>query len=121
MGFADTADRAGVLASMHNVLTFQALFFRHFAPPVEERFGAAGETAITEALRRYGRWRGEQMAARHRAKGLALSAAWLVVAWDFGDWHCFGALGEGEAAGNLQIARVTTRATPMWDYCALTG
>ncbi len=116
MGFSDTADRAGILASMDNVLTFQALFFRHFAPPVERHFGAPGEAAVTAALTRYGRWRGEQMAARQRAAGLPLNAVSLFLAWDFGDWHCFGALGAGEAQGNPQQVSVTTRSTPMWDY-----
>jgi len=116
MGFADTADRAGVLASMDNVLTFQALFFRHFAPPVEAQFGDRGVAAVSAALQRYGRWRGEQMAARHTVKGLPLNAVSLVLGWDFADWHCFGALGDGTAVGNPRQARVTTRSTPMWDY-----
>lgn len=116
MGFADTADRAGITASMENVLTFQALFFRHFAPPVEERFGREGETAVTAAMRRYGRWRGEQMAARHLARGVPLNAESLVLYWDMGDWHCFGELGAGSASGNPRQAQVTTAATPMWDY-----
>jgi hypothetical protein len=116
MGFSDTADRAGILASMDNVLTFQALFFRHFGPPVEAHFGAKGAAAVTAALTRYGRWRGEHLAAQHREQGRPLSAVSLALAWDFGDWHCFGALGEGEIAGNPQRISVTTRRTPMWDY-----
>jgi hypothetical protein len=115
MGFSDTADRAGIIASMDNVLSFQALFFRHFAPPVEEQFGQEGEAAVTAAMRRYGRWRGEQMAARHQARGIPLNAESLVLYWDMGDWHCFGELGAGSASGNPRQARVTMAATPMWD------
>jgi hypothetical protein len=121
MGFADTIDRAGIIASMDNVLTFQALFFRHFAPPIEARFGVAGAEAVSAALRRYGRWRGARMAERHRAKGWNLSAESLVLGWDFGDWHLFGELGRGSAVGNRRVAHVTTVDTPMWTYLRAQG
>ena len=116
MGFADRADRTGIVSSMDNILTFQALYFRHLALPVEEKFGAAGEAAVTAAMRRCGRWRGEQMAARHAAAGMPLSAESLVQGWDFGDWHFFGDLGKGSASGNPRQAAVTTASTPMWDH-----
>jgi hypothetical protein len=116
MGLLDTADRAGIVASFDNVLTFQALFFKHFTVPIEERFGPEGSAAVTAALQRYGHWRGEQMAQRLRQRGQLLTAANLILGWDCGDTHLFGELGDGSISAGPGHASVTITSTPMWDY-----
>ncbi len=116
MGFDQKVDRAGNLQSCKDLLKFQALFSKHFAWSIVRDFGAAGESTVATALRRYGMYRGDIIKANTAAAGVAVTARSIVEHWDMADYHMGTELGTVVAAGNDQQVTVTMSGTPEWTY-----
>ena len=101
----DVISREGIIASMEDVALKQFLFLRNLAEPVLARFGDRGTTALGNAFKRYGQWRGENIRMSQASLVSGHDALAFLANWDSCDFVLAGLAGKVEAEGS------STRAT----------
>lgn len=101
----DIASREGILASMADVALKQFLFLRNLSEPVIARFGPAGMSALDDAFKHYGQWRGDGIRMAQASLVAGHDALSFLANWDSCDFVL------ANLAGGVAAEGTTTNAT----------
>src|SRR5260370_175816 len=107
----DVVSREGIIASMEDVALKQCLFLRNLAEPVTARFGERGMTALDNAFRHYGQWRGETIRMSQASLVAGHDALAFLANWDSCDFVLASLAGEVAVEGGP--AKATLRLPQM--------
>lgn len=96
--------------------------YRHIAVAFEQEVGADDASPVlARALRDYGTWRGQRIAASHDRADLPRTLTNLVTGWGSGDLHGVLEVGWGGAHGDDGRVEVTLTGTPDLVHLTETG
>ncbi|HEV3175836.1 MAG TPA: L-2-amino-thiazoline-4-carboxylic acid hydrolase [Stellaceae bacterium] len=117
----DVVSREGIIASMEDVALKQFLFLRNLADPVMARFGERGMTALDDAFKHYGRWRGEGIRMSQASLVAGHDALAYLANWDSCDFVLASLAGEVSVEGGPTRATLRVPQMPGTAYFTARG